>query len=467
MDGVKRLEIYQCLSEFTSDGLYVYDPESSRIIVANTTLERVSGYSAAELTSPDFPPELLIHEGDRHLFPFEREEASDERVRVRLVTKEKEIRHVECMTMPVAFGEKRCWIGAIQDVTDRKTLETKLKEEVALQKRNTIETAKSSVRIYQLTEKIRNVPNLTTSLLNAPDEETLLKEASRTLCEKEGLGYAEVSFYLREEDSLVLAYSTHKPTGRKVPLSKNTAHVKAFNEATESSRGGTMMMPLKSRDAVIGLIEVRHDENERVLFDESESVKQGQKDIVRTIANMVGLMIDNLRLYRRVKQQSIRDELTQTYNRRHFDSRVRGEFVRASRYRRDLSLVVIDIDNFKGINDTWGHPEGDLVLKALANFLQTHVRQADVLCRYGGEEFVALLPQTSWDQAHHLAERLREGIAGTSIPLSDGDIHITVSIGAATRTAGMDGENLLKAADAGLYQAKKSGKNRVCGHEME
>jgi len=171
----------------------------------------------------------------------------------------------------------------------------------------------------------------------------------------------------------------------------------------------------------------------------------------------------NLLLFNEVKSLAIRDGLTGLYNYRHFMEVLTHQVEVSRRYGWPLSLLFLDIDNFKGINDTLGHPEGDLVLKALARFLQAHVRQADVLCRYGGEEFVVLLLQTSGDQALLLAERLREGIADTPVSLSDREIHITVSFGVSHLTSEMHGEDLVKTADAALYQAKQSGKNRVCG----
>ena len=192
-----------------------------------------------------------------------------------------------------------------------------------------------------------------------------------------------------------------------------------------------------------------------------------EAELFRIFALQGEAALRNVLLFDEVKSLAIRDGLTGLYNYRHFREVLAHQVEVSRRYGRPLSLLFLDIDNFKGINDTRGHPEGDLVLKALANFLQTQVRQADVLCRYGGEEFVALLPQTSWTQAYLLAERLREGIAQTAIPLSGGDIHITVSIGGATRTAAMEGEDLVKAADAALYRAKQSGKNCVCGHGVE
>jgi diguanylate cyclase (GGDEF)-like protein len=190
-----------------------------------------------------------------------------------------------------------------------------------------------------------------------------------------------------------------------------------------------------------------------------------EAELFRIFALQGEAALKNVLLFEEVKSLAIRDSLTGLYNSRHFREVLAHQVELSRRYAWPLSLLFLDIDNFKSINDTWGHPDGDLVLKALANFLQSHVRLADVLCRYGGEEFVALLPQTSWNQAHRLAERLREGIAATPIPLSHGEIHITVSIGLSCLTPQLSGEDLVKAADAALYQAKQAGKNRVCGPE--
>jgi two-component system cell cycle response regulator len=175
----------------------------------------------------------------------------------------------------------------------------------------------------------------------------------------------------------------------------------------------------------------------------------------------------NLLLFEEVKGLAIRDGLTGLYNYRYFGEMLAHQVEVSQRYDWPLSLLFLDIDNFKGINDTLGHPEGDLVLKSLSRFLLAHVRQADVLCRYGGEEFVVLLPQTNGVQAQLLAERLRQGIARTPIPLTEGSVGITVSIGVARLSARLSGEDLVRGADFALLKAKQTGKNRVCGPEPE
>jgi diguanylate cyclase (GGDEF)-like protein len=211
---------------------------------------------------------------------------------------------------------------------------------------------------------------------------------------------------------------------------------------------------LKARD-VQGLVAAGRDEP----FSPEEA------ELFRIFALQGEASLRNVLLFEEVKSLAIRDGLTGLYNNRHFQEVLAHQVEVCRRYGWPLSLLFLDIDNFKSINDTFGHPDGDLVLKTLARFLQSHVRLADVICRYGGEEFVVLLPQTSGDHAHRLAERLREGIAANPVPLSHGEIHITVSIGMSCLTPAMSGEDLVKTADAFLYKAKQSGKNRVCGCE--
>ncbi|MBM4272984.1 MAG: diguanylate cyclase [Deltaproteobacteria bacterium] len=171
----------------------------------------------------------------------------------------------------------------------------------------------------------------------------------------------------------------------------------------------------------------------------------------------------NLVLYEQVRNLAIRDHLTGLFNYRYFWDVLPHEIRLSRRYGTPLSLLFMDIDDFKTINDTLGHPMGDMVLKTLAAYLEGAVRQADVVCRYGGEEFVTLLPQTPQNQALALAERLHQGISQLAVPLPQGEMHFTVSIGVAGLKPGMNSEGLVRAADKALYQAKETGKNRVCG----
>lgn len=190
-----------------------------------------------------------------------------------------------------------------------------------------------------------------------------------------------------------------------------------------------------------------------------------EQELFRILILQGEAALNNLALFEEVKTLAIRDGLTGLYNYRHFWELLLHEVEKSRRYRQPLSLLFLDLDNFKVINDNLGHTQGDVVLKTLAAYLEKAVRQADVVCRYGGEEFVALLPHTPLEQAMGLAERLRQSISQLAIPLLDQNLHITVSIGVSGLESERDGEGLVEAADAAMYRAKKMGKNRVCGPE--
>lgn len=156
---------------------------------------------------------------------------------------------------------------------------------------------------------------------------------------------------------------------------------------------------------------------------------------------------------------SITDPLTGVYNRRHFERRIRDEIKKARLEGRDLSLVILDLDHFKSINDRFGHDKGDQVLKATTDLIQEHLQGKGTLARWGGEEFVILLPGLSAGDAADLAETLREGINNMRF---DGDAEITASFGVAGLAPGDTFDALVKKADNMLYEAKANGRNRVC-----
>jgi len=175
--------------------------------------------------------------------------------------------------------------------------------------------------------------------------------------------------------------------------------------------------------------------------------------------------IKNLVLFEQVKSMAIRDALTGLYNYGYFKEVLHDEVEKSRRYKIPLSLLFLDIDDFKQVNDTLGHLRGDKILRQVATILKRGIRQADLLCRYGGDEFVMLLSQTPPDQAIMLAERLRQGVAQSSVNRLEQRCKVTVSIGVAGLEPEMRMEDLIKAADEALYRAKQAGKNRVAGPE--
>lgn len=171
-------------------------------------------------------------------------------------------------------------------------------------------------------------------------------------------------------------------------------------------------------------------------------------------------------LQRRLFESSTRDTLTRLYNRRYLNERFAAEVAYARRHRATLSLLMMDLDDFKAVNDGHGHLAGDLVLRVVAAQLQRLVRTEDLVARWGGEELVVLARATGREEAAHLAERIRASIASLDLPVTpDAMIGVTLSIGvAALGETGAEGtlEDVLALADARLYRAKAQGKNRVC-----
>ncbi len=166
-------------------------------------------------------------------------------------------------------------------------------------------------------------------------------------------------------------------------------------------------------------------------------------------------------LYEHVKLLSVTDELTSLYNRRYFFHKLREEIERAWRYSRQLSVLLIDIDNFKMYNDIYGHEQGDDILRSFSNRLRKIVRENDIVARLGGEEFVIIMPEANQKMASDLAERLR--LDAIKYPFKNTNRKFTVSIGVAGFPSdAQDMNGLLRKADRALYAAKRKGKNKVC-----
>jgi two-component system cell cycle response regulator len=165
----------------------------------------------------------------------------------------------------------------------------------------------------------------------------------------------------------------------------------------------------------------------------------------------------------KMAELSTRDELTNLYNRRYFLESAEREAAGSVRYGQDLSLLMLDLDFFKQINDNHGHPAGDTVLKQTARVLEESIRQYDVACRYGGEEFAVIMPNTRLSDARTFCERLRKKMESMTVPYESKELRFTVSIGLAQFAPEIDKSisDLIKRADDGLYAAKKQGRNRV------
>lgn len=186
--------------------------------------------------------------------------------------------------------------------------------------------------------------------------------------------------------------------------------------------------------------------------------------IIEIVKNPVTIVIDNTRLYEETKKLAITDGLTKIYNFRHFLELLGDRFVQSEEKDQQLSLIMIDIDFFKRVNDRFGHLVGDEVLRELVVVINNGLREQDIVARYGGEEFAIILPNTPTEDARAVADRLRNSVAGRPFNSSKGLIPITISLGIAThpRNDIQSQFDLISKADQALYNAKESGRNKVC-----
>ena len=234
----------------------------------------------------------------------------------------------------------------------------------------------------------------------------------------------------------------------------NRLHCQHVNDHPEEGFIPYLCQPMNAQGEVLGLLHLQGNQN--VTITE-------WKPLARSLAERVALALANLNLRENLHTQAIRDPLTNLYNRRFMEETLEREIHRAIRYHRPLGLIMVDIDNFKNFNDTFSYAAGDTLLKELGNFLQLSLRKGDVTCRYGGEEFILILPKSSLSDTYNRANQLREDtkrmhVLHQGMPLGV----VTISLGIASFPQnGKNSEDMLKAVDTALHAAKSGGRDRV------
>ena len=224
-------------------------------------------------------------------------------------------------------------------------------------------------------------------------------------------------------------------------------------ELRQAMGGEVIVVPVVAKGKALGVILVDSSESPGILYTEDTL------GFLMTLAGQAGLAIETAQLYSKTLKLSITDGLTELYNYRYFMERLEAEFSRVKRYKREMSLFILDIDHFKNYNDRYGHLTGDEALRELAGVLQGNTRGVDVVARYGGEEFAVILPETDIEEAIAFAERIRVSAEEARGHLSD----LTVSIGVSAYNQHiLKAEDIIRNADMALYEAKGGGRNRVC-----
>ncbi|MDH5781282.1 MAG: diguanylate cyclase, partial [Dehalococcoidia bacterium] len=348
-----------------------------------------------------------------------------------------------------------------------------LLESIAAQVAASMEKEYFHEQLREQDKEITLINRLTTIITSSVSIQEIFEGFAQELKEVVDVDWATIT--LIDEDDLYFSAlsSTISPpwqTGERIPL-KGTAtdwvcrERKSLYEADlvryhrfwtgehylQQGIRSIVYLPLSIKDQGIGSL---------VLASlKPNAYSRRQIRLLEQVALQIATPIENAQLYARAEQRSRIDELTGLFNRRHFEERLKEEIGRHSRYGNVFSLLLLDLDNFKTYNDIYGHPAGDILLNQIGKIIKSSIRSADQAFRYGGDEFVVILPQAAVDDAYVVAERVRVHIARD---MEEKEIVVTCSIGVASYPAdGVISGELVTVADTALYYAKRTGGNRV------
>jgi diguanylate cyclase (GGDEF)-like protein/PAS domain S-box-containing protein len=240
----------------------------------------------------------------------------------------------------------------------------------------------------------------------------------------------------------------------------NQEYEKIWNRLNTKEGRSYLAVPLKLRGRVLGVLSVQ---SKKIDAYDSNQIR-----MIETFSTQTSAAIENAQLFNKMERLAITDGLTGLYNHRYFSELAEKELARAVRYQKPLSLIMIDLDYFKHVNDQFGHLKGDQILQQISRNCTKILRKIDIISRYGGEEFCILLPETKIKEAVAAAERLREAIASSQLVFEEGIVKVTGSLGVSS--LGMcepEIKKLIDCADKALYDAKKAGRNQVKVYKPE
>jgi len=349
-------------------------------------------------------------------------------------------------------GEVTHFVSVWKDITERVRLEEQLKDEKhKLEEIVGFDEKVSSMR--KLDRLFDFVVDKTTEILNAGKCSVMLIDHRQgELCIKGAKGFEENIF----EHTVKIGESISGLVAQegKPLLVKDIQQEPRFRHRARSSYAGPsfMSVPIKRDEETIGVINVAEKGKTK-----DESFDEIDLKILCSISREVLVAIENLKMYKELLFLTITDSLTGLHNFRHFSKTLDYELKRTKRLSRPLGLMMIDMDHFKSYNDDYGHLEGNRLLKGIGEILQKNVREIDILCRYGGDEFAVILPDTGKEEAQAVAERSRIAVLEANFRRP-----VTISIGIGVYVQNMGRYELTSRADGALYEAKKTGRNRVC-----
>ena len=409
-------EKFKAITNQATEGIALSDLEGNYVFV-NPSFGQMMGYSEEELlkmTVFDVKAKTQLH-GSFYESKTTKEGLP---IEVKLRRKDGTEFFTEIIGRVIKVGDKDYVLGTVRDITERKRAEDRLR-----QLSSAVEHSPISIVIMDITGNIEYVNLKFTEVTGFTLDEVRGKTPQDTF------GSSNTQPETRAEHWQTIL-SGNEWRGEMENCKKNG----------ESYWAAVSISPITDSNGII---------THFVSINEDITVRKENEEKIQ-------------RLNAGLEQLAMTDYLTNLYNRRYFMQRGAEEFKRARRNNQPLALLMMDIDHFKNVNDTYGHDAGDMALQQVAATLKSSLREIDILGRIGGEEFAVLLPNISLHEAAVLAERVRKAVAGTSVEIPGGSLTITISIGVAVLTNETSGiDNILKNADVAMYQAKSCGGNCV------
>lgn len=436
----------------------IYLLQDGRFRYVNRLFEEISGHTSDELIgsySLDY-----VHPEDREAVRTQAIKAlkgqSSLPYEFRLVKKDLAIVWVLDRVASIQYKGKRSVLGTLMDITERKQAE----EEIARYTRQ-LET------LFNIGTTVSQTLNLEELLGNVQDKvlEVMGVETSAIFLFKEQASEMVLRAYRGMSARFVRAIGVLKvdddgfigqvaKSGKPLIVEDVSVNQKiAGNKADRGNIRSFVAVPIMAKEKILGVMGVGSRKHRE--FPDWEVRMLG------TIANQVGMAIDNAQLYEHALELAFTDGLTGLYNRRYSMEQIEREFKRAERHKSSLSLIMVDLDKLKEINDTFGHHQGDVFLKEVGRIIRVNTRASDVAARWGGDEFMVLAPETDSRSARKVAERIRVQVERFHVRMGGEEVGITISAGIASYPdhAAVVTELLTK-VDEAMYNAKRGGKNR-------
>lgn len=464
------------------DAIVCMDDEG-KITIWNTAAERIFGYSADQAIGQNLHNLITpsrFHEKFARGFAQFRESGRGpvlgKTIEIDALRSDGEEFPIELSISALRIEERWHAVGIIRDITERKNSESQLKEkeQLLLQERETITVAnerlnQQTTELKQFAEHMELLTQFSEFLqICATNEEVhnIVGQFGSQL-----FPHSDGALYIFQESRNWLEQvafwgdpqigCTGFPLNDCWSIRKGQPHLYSVTKPgprclhVDSQTECCLCVPLVLLGEVFGVMFVQW---------QKERSDPDEEKLVARLTSDTALALANLRLRKQLKDLSIRDSLTGLYNRRYMEEFFGQELMRARRSAKTFSVIMIDIDHFKNFNDKFGHEAGDAVLHELGQFFLSEMRGSDVVCRYGGEEFIMLLPESNLSDTLRRAEQLREKVKQMRVRfLNNGLPEINLSLGVSCFPEhGQNREDLIRAADDALYRAKSEGRDRVC-----